>query len=148
MAGERSFAKLGTLASELEKSALERLNDAELLYQAGRYSSAVMMGLFALEIRLKVIICKRLDLERLPSAFETHDLEGLLVLAGLSRKIKRIKRPRGVEKNWDELLITSKRLTDFRYITDPGWDQLWATTVLGQLRDTPNGVLPWLSKQT
>ncbi|MDR3635110.1 MAG: hypothetical protein P4L84_15000 [Isosphaeraceae bacterium] len=147
MAVDRSFAKLGARVDDLGIAAADRLAEAELLFAAGRYSSAVMMGLYALEIQLKVLICRRLDLDQLPRAFETHDLEGLLVLAGLSRKIKSIKRPRGVEKNWIELLRSSEEINDFRYVTKPGWDHAWATKVLGQLRDTPNGVLPWLSKQ-
>lgn len=147
MAGDRSFAKLGAPVNELDKAAVERLADAELLLAADRYSSAVMMGLYALEIRLKVLICRRLDLDQLPRAFEIHDLESLLVLAGLSRKIRSIKRPRGVHKNWLELLRASEELNEFRYAAKPGWDKTWASQVLSQLRDQPNGVLPWLSKQ-
>lgn len=147
MAIERSFAKLGVRVHELERAARDRLEEAELLFAAERYSSAVMMGLYGLEIQLKVLICRRLDLDQLPRAFETHDLEGLLVLAGLSRKIKSIKRPRGVEKNWSELLVVSEAINDFRYTTNPGWDRAWADKILRQLRDHPNGVLPWLSKQ-
>jgi hypothetical protein len=146
-AADRSFAKLGARVHELEKAVSDRLAEAELLFAAGRYSSAVMMGLYALEIRLKVIICRRLDLDQLPRAFEIHDLESLLVRSGLSRKIQNVKRPRDVEKHWNALLSASAELNEFRYSAKPGWDQAWAAKIMGQLRDHPHGVLIWLSRQ-
>jgi hypothetical protein len=148
MASDRSFAKLGTLVDDLDKAAGERLAEAELLLAAGRYSSAVMIGFYALEIRLNVLICRRLDLDQLPRAFEIHDLESLLVLSGVSRKIRSIIRPRGVATNWDKLSLASVELNNFRYSAKPGWDQAWAAEILSQLRDPPNRVLLWLARQT
>lgn len=147
MASERSFAKFGAAVTDLEIAAQDRLADAETLLTAGRYVSAIAMGLYSLEISLKVVICKRLDLISMSKPFEIHELEQLLVLAGLSQKIRRIKRPRGVAKNWDELVGLAGNIDKYRYSSHPSWDHSLAIKVLGQLRDPPNGVLIWLLTQ-
>jgi hypothetical protein len=137
----------GASVGQLDGAWQERLDDAEALYREKRYASAIAMGLYALEIRLKAIICKKLDITSLPRHFQIHNLDALMVLSGLSGKIRKVKRPRGVLKNWDELRALSESLDDLRYIPDPKWDHKLAQKVLGQLRDAPDGVLPWLSKQ-
>jgi hypothetical protein len=64
MADGRSLTKSGAPLSDLEGAATERLDDAEALLKAGRYAAAIMSGYYSLEIRLKIIICRRLQLER------------------------------------------------------------------------------------
>jgi len=114
MAGERSFASLGAKVSELEVAWKDRLEDANHLRSAGRYLSAIAMGLYALEILLKVRICRRLDLKSLPKPFEIHELDGLLIVSGLSRKLV-LKPARQVRANWTKLKQTAKELNDLRY---------------------------------
>ena len=97
---DKSFTKPGTELSFLEAAWQDRLADAEALFAAGRNAWAIATALYALEIRLKVLVCKKLDLSDLPRAFEVHDLDGLLLLAGLSRRIKR-KGAVQVKQNWD-----------------------------------------------
>lgn len=143
-----SFTKPGAPVANLEAAARERLADAEALFSAGRYHSAIAMGLYALEILVKEVVCKRLDIQRLPRPFEIHDLESLLIVSGLSGKINRIKRPRGVKDNWDALVELAEGIDKFRYSADPAWDRALAEKTLRQLRDPPNGVLLWLSKQS
>jgi hypothetical protein len=82
MGGGSRFSTLGTQVNDLEAAATDRLLDAEALFAAGRFASAVAMGVYALEIQLKVLICRRLNLTALPRAFEIHDIESLLVLSG------------------------------------------------------------------
>ncbi len=147
MAGQHSFTKFGGSVPDLDRAAVERLADAETLHQGMRFAGAILMGLYALEIRLKVVICRKLELPGLPRAFETHDLEGLLVVSGLSTKLRAVKRPRQVARNWDELVACSKEAEALRYKPDAKWDQRASSKVLHQLRDPPAGVLPWLSKQ-
>jgi hypothetical protein len=72
-----SFSTTGTLSTDLQIAAQDRLFDAEALFSAGRFASTIAMGVYSLEIHLKVLICKRLNLSALPKPFETHDLEGL-----------------------------------------------------------------------
>ena len=83
MAGGSKFAKLGAQLADLQarrRGAPPGCRDALC---SRRFASAIAMGVYSLEIHLKVRICKRLNLEALPKPFEIHDLEGLLVLSGL-----------------------------------------------------------------
>jgi hypothetical protein len=148
MAAERSLTKLGDSASDLEQASKERLEDAEHLLKAGRHAAAIMNGIYALEIILKVIICRRLDVPNLPRVFETHDLDGLMLHAGLTRKIASVKRPSDVSVNWERLRLLAGELERLRYVPDPvKWGRHQAELVLRQLRDPPHGVLLWLTKQ-
>ncbi len=146
MAGER-LTKLGALASDLEQAAEDRFEDAKALLLAGRHAAAIAHGFYALEIRLKVLICRRLDVPKLPHVFQTHSLEALMLHTGLANKIRGVKRPRAVAKNWDELLALFQQVDQIRYQPDPKWDERLAKRVLHQLGDPPNGVLLWLKKQ-
>lgn len=145
MVAEQKFTKLGATVADLEIAWRDRLADAEALLAAGRNAGAIVAALYALEIRLKVLICARLDLESLPRAFETHDLDGLLLLAGLSRRLQG-KKACKVLLNWDAILIHSRRLVEMRYTPDLH-TSAQAAAFLSCLKDTPNGVLPWLSRQ-
>lgn len=143
---DRMFTKLGGALVDLETAWQDRLADAEALFAAGRNGGAIATGLYALEIRLKVAICKRLDLEQLPKNFEIHELDGLLLLAGLSRRIDR-KGARKVKANWDLIVRQSEELNKLRYTGDKNWTHAQAAAFLSQLKDPPNGVLPRLSVQ-
>jgi hypothetical protein len=146
MVTESKFTKLGSTLADLEAAWPDRLADAEALLAAGRPAGAIADALYALEIRLKVQICKRLDLEALPKAFETHDLEGLLLLAGLSRRILR-RRAALVRSNWDAILEMAEKLNDLRYKADNNWIHQQAAHLLHQVKNPSDGVLVWLSKQ-
>jgi len=116
MAGERRFAKLGAKLSDLEEAAADRLRDADVLSEGGRHDSAIAMGLYALEISLKTAICRRLDLDALPTEFQIHDFEGLLVLSGLSTRL-RSPEAAAVKANWDFLTgnYQSAHVNELRY---------------------------------
>jgi hypothetical protein len=140
MAGERSYAKLGATRTSLQQAANDRLLDAEALLQAGRFASAIAEGLYALEITLKVLICKRLDLQHLPKAFEVHDFAGLLVLSGFSRQMQG-----EVKLNWDEITREADwHINALRYTSPSNLDQSFTTDFLARLRTPPHGVIPWL----
>jgi hypothetical protein len=143
---DRSFTKLGETRADLEAAWKDRLADAEILYKGGRNAWAIATALYALEIRLKVLICKHLDLQQLPQAFEIHDLDGLLLLAGLSRRLAG-KKAAKVKANWDNIKAVAPKLNDIRYTPDANWPKAQATAFLRWLRDPPDGVLVWLSKQ-
>lgn len=83
--------------SELRKIARERLKDAEALLKAKRYDGAIYLGGYVVELALKSRICKTLKWMGFPqtrgefqsfSSFKTHDLDVLLLLAGVEEKIK------------------------------------------------------------
>lgn len=147
MAGEKKFAKLGTKLADLEVAATDRLDDAEVLVQAGRHASAIAMGLYSLEITLKIAICRRLDVDALPVGFQVHDFEELLVLSGLSRRLGANSHA-GIKKNWDYLvqeygpaLVSSLRYSRGNFSNDQSRD------VLKRLKDPVEGVLPWVLAQ-
>jgi len=149
MSKGRSLSALGGSAADLEQASNDRLEDARILHNAGRYPSAIAFGLYSLEIAIKVVVCRRLDLINLPRVFETHDLEDLMLHSGLSEKIKRVKRPRALFKNWNDLVQLTKPepVDKYRYNNDPAWDKQRSERVLHQLSDPPHGLLLWLKKQ-
>jgi hypothetical protein len=102
------------------------------------------MDVYSLEINLKVLICKRLNLSRLPKAFEIHDLEGLLVLTGLRTALS--FSPKAVQSNWQDVVDVSLTVNELRY-SPSNWNQTDAQAFLGKLRDLPDEVLPWLAAQ-
>ena len=76
--------------------------------------AAIAAGLYALEIHLKVRICQRLNLANLPKSFEIHDLDGLVVLAGLRGRSMTCCQQR-VKTNWEDIVdILSNNLNDLQ----------------------------------
>lgn len=143
---ERSFTTLRSNVAELDEASRDRFEDAKVLIAAGRSASAISAGLHALEIRLKVLICKKLDLVEMPRAFEIHDLKALLILTGLSR---RLDDPANVDVriNWEEILQAGEELNDLRYMPDRKWSASQAISLLNRLEDPTTGILTWLNKQ-
>lgn len=143
------FTKLGVQLADLQLAYGDRLAEANLLMSSNHYGSAIAHGLYALEIYLKIIICLRLDLDALPTAFHTHDLAGLLVLSGLKRRMDALGiHP--VKRNWDDLLAFNPRHIQgiFRYEPNTKADQDEARKVLDELQDPAHGVLTWLKAQS
>jgi hypothetical protein len=145
MAAEPKFAKFGAQLADLQVAAIDRLEDAEALFASGRLASAIAMGVYSLEIHLKVRICQRLNLAALPKPFEIHDLEGLLVLSGLRSAYD--SAPGVVQKNWEDVARQALAINELRYLPNSNWAQTGSLTFLQQLRDPPDGVLPWLLAQ-
>jgi hypothetical protein len=136
------FSNLGAQASELLVAAADRLEDARALFAAGRFASAIAMATYSLEINIKVLICKRLNVVALPRAFEIHELDGLLLLAGFHTALQSAPLP--VQKNWNDIMTESSSINDLRYKPSSNWSQSQAHIFLQQLCDPPDGVLPWL----
>jgi hypothetical protein len=145
MAPASRFSALGAGVADLQAAAVDRLADAEALFLAGRFASAIAMGVYALEIQLKVRICQRLNIPALSKPFEIHELESLLVLAGL--QAARDGSVPVVKQNWLDVVDQSLRMNEMRYSPAANWTQTDAQMFLQQLRDPPDGVLPWLSTQ-
>ncbi len=144
---ERAFSNLGAKVGDLESAWRDRLIDAEHLMNADRYSTAISMGLYALEILLKSRICLRLDLRQLPKPFEIHDLSGLLVLSGHSRSINK-KIARRVKTNWVQVEKMSRELLKLRYQPNTMKTRQMAEDFFAQLKAEPDGVIPWISSQS
>ena len=146
MGPEYRFTKLGTNLADLESAWRDRMTDADILKDSGRNAAAVMMGLYAVEILLKCRLCKKLDLKQLPKAFEVHDLDGLLLLAGLSRRMSTRSALR-TKANWTFIVRSSARLNEMRYSPDARWLVSDTETFFEQLTGEPDGLIPWVLRQ-
>jgi hypothetical protein len=82
---------------DLEQLAKARLEDAEELLKANRLDGAAYLCGYAVELGLKLRICKTLDWDGFPStsrefenakSFRVHDLDILLHLSGYEKIIK------------------------------------------------------------
>jgi hypothetical protein len=72
--------------------------------------------MYALEILLKTLVRRKLDLPKLPAACKTHDLSEIVLFTGLKRELEDPKRAL-LRQNWDRLVEFSKqRLNDQRYL--------------------------------
>lgn len=143
---EGSSKKKPTRRVDLERALEDRLRDADALLAAGRYASTIAMGLYALEISLKVAICVRLDLDELPELLKTHDAEILLVYSGLKQRIRQAADGR-ILQNW--ALVTANNLqqvNDLRYLPD-NQNEGEARAVLELLRSSRDGVITWIRTQ-
>jgi hypothetical protein len=147
MNGERSYTRLGAPVGELDQACEERIQDANVLRQEERWATAIAMLLYALEIRLKERICRRLELNQLPKAFEIHEMGGLLVLSGLSSRLDDAET-RQVKMNWNLVKELANELNGLRYKPDPArWSKAAAEDVFRWINDEPEGILPWISHQ-
>ena len=147
MGSERSYASLGEASvGDLSQAWEARLLDAETLLAAGRFPSAVAMGVYALEICLKARICARLEVPLLPKAFEIHDLKGLLLLSGLSHRLE-VNEARPTRRSWGEITRTAGLVADHRYRPNSVLGRSEAEAFFVQLNDPSSGVLPWILSQ-
>jgi hypothetical protein len=147
--GGDKFTKLGATLADLQDTHADRLTEANELVLAGRFGSAVATALYSLEIFLKVLICRKLDLAQLPTGFQIHDLAGLLVLSGLRTRMESLgSHP--VKSNWEALLALNDRHTrgEFRYEPNAKTTQAQANDVLNQHQNATDGVLTWLITQS
>ncbi len=146
MAVERSFTILGSRLVDLEAARIDRIEDSEQLRAAGRHSSAIMMGIYALEIALKVRICSRIGLQQLPRPFEIHDLEGLLIVSGLSSAMNK-RNARTIKTHWGSICLLATRAVELRYLPDSSKTRAESEDFFHRLLDPATGVMPWILAQ-
>jgi HEPN domain-containing protein len=132
------------LKSDFETLAIVRLEDARLLLEQRRYSSAYYLAGYALEFALKACIAKQFRQHDIPDkrfvlATYTHSLADLVKQAGLQQALGRRK---------DESSIFAAN-----WATVAEWDeqsryQVWtadnAEYLLSAVDDPQDGVLPWI----
>jgi len=79
--------------NQLKELASLRRKEAQVLFDTELYDGARYLAGYVLEVALKARICRVLDFEEYPDSGEfrrlyaTHDLDQLLKLSGLSRKL-------------------------------------------------------------
>jgi hypothetical protein len=135
------------LLSDFEIAWREREEEAGQLIAVGYNSMAMALRLYALEIRLKTIICKELKLTRLPRVCKTHDLSDLVIFTG---RWEELDDPANlaIRQNWDLLADFSKaRLNDQRYLPRGLLDTRDQERLMAALDDPQDGVLTWLSRR-
>ena len=136
-----------TTLADLETAWQERDVEAAILEADGHGTTSLALRLYALEIRVKTLICKRLVLDHLPKHCKTHEPPELLLFTGFSSELDDSINAK-IRRNWDLLVLFGKeRLNSLRYLPSAkalnGYDLGFLLTAL----DDPNdGVLAWLSR--
>jgi hypothetical protein len=164
MAGP-GFSSYSTSVNDLRLAMSARLAEAKTLLDAGHHAGVVLAGHFAVEIAIKLYICRTRNVAYLQQPYQTHDLRQLLHAAGLyDDAIHRMRVPRGsggesittpsgprihsVLENWKVVLRFHERnITELRY-TDP--ETINKSTAERHLNATslePNGVVCWVERQ-
>lgn len=136
------------LHQELKDLAGARLRDAEILFDNGRNEAAAYMCGYVLEMALKACICRRLRVPEYPPKklkrdFKTHDFDDLLLLAGLSEELTVLRNP-ALFTRWS---IVANWKREWRYEAVGFMHRDAVRRMLEALRDSPDGVLPWLKKR-
>ena len=103
---------------ELQKIARSRLQDATKLLTARRYDGAVYLSGYAVEVALKLRICRTLGWQGYPAtakefanyrSLKTHRLDVLLHFSGVERRVKN-ERPA-----WKDWLVVAQWDPEARY---------------------------------
>jgi hypothetical protein len=105
--------KVLATASILKMLALERLQEAECLIGNGHFGGAYYIGGYAIELALKAVICKKLDIEifdkeevprHISKSFMIHDLSDLVILAGMARDVQKISQEDDIfQESWSRV---------------------------------------------
>ena len=131
---------------DLERLAQVRLEDALLLLQANRSSSAYYLAGYAVELALKASIAKLMQPNMIPgkafiNAIYTHNLDSLLSTAGLrpqfdvdTKTDPQFAAYWAIVNNWSE---------ESRY---EFWDPISAATLLQAVDEPNHGVFQWGKK--
>ena len=124
----------------------ERLEEAEILIQAGHLSMGVCLKAYAMEARIKLRICEHLQLDLLPSACKTHDLAQLIIFTGLVDELKDSSNSR-VVKYWLLLVAFSRdKLNSMRYLPRSHLPLSDCQPLFVAFDDPNEGVFAWLSR--
>ncbi len=133
--------------SDFAKLAQLRLDDALLLLQAGRSSSAYYLAGYAIEFALKACVSNLIQSQVIPdkafiNAIYTHKLDSLLASAGLLPQFNAdCKIDPQMAAYW---AIVTKWNEESRY---EFWDAIGAASLLQAAGDPNHGVFQWLKKQ-
>jgi hypothetical protein len=129
-----------TFKAEFEKLARDRKEDFEALRKEGRWTASVYIGPYIVEARLKFKVCEVLKLERLPAILKTHDLNALLIYAGLLDELKSLPR---VFANFNSINVIHAEVA-WRYIVADPTHQRTSDNLTDWLFNSKDGVMTWL----
>lgn len=134
----------GYKRSDLRAMAQAKMDDASLLLDNGRYSSAYYLAGYAVEIGLKACVAAQLSAETIPDKavirdIFKHDFKTLIGLAGLAGALKqRQDEDGGFAANW---ALVSQWSPDARYELS---DAMSARLLLEAIGDRITGIFPWI----
>jgi len=74
-------------AATLQAAYKERKAEYDALRAADRWPGAILYAGTLLELALKLVMCKHLEVSNLPTIFQVHDLELLLCCSGLYTRL-------------------------------------------------------------
>lgn len=135
-----------TTRRDFQKLSEARLQDAMILQQHNRSSSAYYLAGYCIELALKACISRQFQADEIPDksfvvTIHTHRPDTLLSASGLSNVFKEdckndplLAAHWGVVCNWSE---------SSRYST---WDPITSHSLLVAISDAEHGVLQWLKK--
>lgn len=132
--------------ADLQTLAVAKVNDAELLFQNGRYSNAYYLFGYGVELGLKARIARAFVAEAIPdkrlvSDTYSHDLTKLAGLAQLTDIIaKRRQESVRFAANWATVVEWSE---ESRY---EEIDMFTATDMRNAMVAVDDGVFPWLQR--
>jgi HEPN domain-containing protein len=131
--------------TDLQQLAEQRLEDARVLFQNGRYSAADYLCGYAVECGLKASIAKRVNQYDFPpnATFSrdvyTHDLKELVKHADLAaQRDARMARSPQFKLNWEVVQEWSEKS---RY---ENWTTQQAQELLDAIDQVPHGVMAWI----
>ena len=136
-----------TTRNQLKELALLRLHEAEALFEASFFDGARYLVGYSIELALKARICRLLDVEEYPATgdlgrvYATHDLDRLLTLAGLRRKLD-LSSP-AVFASWS---VATPWKPEQRYDRAGTVTRSNAEDILNAVRHKTSGVLTWIKK--
>lgn len=129
---------------DLQKLAEIRLEDAVLLFQNNKASSAYYLAGYSVELAIKACAAKLFQNNIIPdknlvNALYTHSLEQLMATSGLLPELKdAIKDDSIFGANWG---IVTKWNESSRY---EFWDPMSAASLIGAIIDKDHGVFSWV----
>lgn len=140
-------------AQSLKQIAETRLNEARVLYDNGYYDGAVYLCGYVVEASLKAMICKTLgildypgydrDTNALKSAFFTHNLDNLKVLAGLSSELNIGNTAKAkLVGHWS--LLSQGWNSEMRYEMNGSTSKTKAEEMFNALEDPVDGFFTWI----
>jgi hypothetical protein len=103
MANKRNIPSGATRGTVFREVARLRLGDAAALLDQQRYQGAIYLAGYALECLLKHAITRKLQGVHLPAKFETHNLDELLLGAGLSAALQSASSIHAIYSEFAEL---------------------------------------------
>ena len=136
---------------ESKQIARTRLKEAKALFDKRLYDGSCYLAGYVVELALKAKICKTLNIDEYPDSgeisrsFKTHNLDQLLKLSGLEKKLDKEKAKNPVlEVNWSLVTTWSEQL---RYNPIGTSKRQNAIDMINALEDQNNGVFIWIKKR-